>query len=227
MAKTIENLFVILHFSVNILIIFLYIIFFRKIKHEKGFLAITCYCFLDSLLNLAVKYVNLNLSWRLYIWSTFTFVEYLTFTFVIWSTIKNAFVRRLIVYTSSFFIVFTTIYNIITNFKGIDSIPIGIETILILVFSFYYLYEQMNNTVDLFIYSTYQFWIIIGFMIYLAGSFFIYILASAMEQVLLNQYWLLTNAFYAIMIILFAISFFVFVKRSKPIIHKNLRPYLN
>lgn len=227
MAKTIENLLAILHFSVNILIIFLYIFNFRRIKHEKGFLAITSYCFLDSLLNFAVKYVDINLTWRLYIWSTFTFVEYLTFTYIIWSTIKNALVKKVIIYASIFFIVFTTIYNIVTNFKGIDSIPIGIETILILLFSFYYLYEQMNNTIDLFIYSTYQFWIIIGFMIYLAGSFFIYILASAMEQGLLNQYWILTNGFYAIMIVLFAISFFVFNKQCKPTIHKNLRPYLN
>jgi hypothetical protein len=227
MTKTIENLFAILHFSVNALVIILFLIFFRKTKHEKGLLAITCYCLLDSVLNLMVKYVNVNITWRLYIWSTFTFIEYLTFTYIIWSTLKNPLVKRLIVYISALFIVFTTLYNIVTNFKSIDSIPIGIETILILLFSFYYLYEQMNNTVNLFIYSTYKFWIIIGFMIYLAGSFFIYILASAMEQVLLNQYWLLTNAFYAIMIILFSIAFFVFNKKNNITIHKNLRPYLN
>src|SRR6476646_3889653 len=119
MTKTIENLFAILHFSVNALVILLFIVFFKKIRHEKGFLAITSYCLLDSLLNLGVKYVSMTLSWRLYIWSTFTFIEYLTFTFIIWSTIKNGLVKRLMVYTSSLFIIFTTIYNIVTNFKSI------------------------------------------------------------------------------------------------------------
>ena len=227
MAKTIENLFALLHYSVNALIIFLFIAYYRKVRHEKAFLAITFYCLIESLLNLSSKYVGLGFTLKLYIWSTFTFVEYLTFTFVIWNTLKSRLVKRIIIYTSATFIVFTTIYNIATNFRSIDSIPIGVETILILLFSFYYLYEQMNDTVSLFIYSKYQFWIIIGIMIYLAGSFFIFILGNVIATDLLIQYWFVTNVFYAIMIILFAISFFVFDKSSKPSIHKNLRPYLN
>jgi hypothetical protein len=227
MAKTIENLFVILHFSVNALIILLFILHYRRVKHEKAFLAITLYCFIESLLNLSSKYVGLGFILTLYIWSTFTFVEYLIFTYVIWITLKSRSVRRIMLYTSIASIVFTTIYNIATNFRSIDSIPIGVETILILLFSFYYLYEQMNDTVSLFIYSKSHFWIIIGIMIYLAGSFFIFILGNVIDTRLLIQYWFVTNVFYVLMIILFAISFFVYDRSSKPNIHKNLRPYLN
>jgi hypothetical protein len=227
MAKTIENLFAILHYSVNALIILLFIAFYKKVKREWGFWAITLYCLIDSLLNLTVNQVRLTYTWNLYIWATFTFIEYLTFTFVIWRSIKSQVVRRIIVYSSAAFILFTTIYNIATDFKSIDSIPIGVETILIILFSFYYLYEEMNDTSNFFVYSKYQFWIVIGFMIYLAGSFFIYILANFMGNGLLKQYWIMTNGFYAIMIVLFAISFFVFGKTNKPNIHNNLRPYLN
>jgi hypothetical protein len=227
MTKTIENLFAILHYSVNTIIIILFISFYGKVKQEKAFLAIALYCLIDSILNLTSKYVGLGFTLRLYIWSTFTFVEYLIFTLIIWQSIKNLSIKRMIIYASAAFIVFTTIYNIATNFRRIDSIPIGVETILILVFSFYFLYEQMNDTSSLFIYSKYQFWIIIGFMIYLAGSFFVFILANFMGAGLLQQYWIMTNAIYAIMIVLFAISFFVYDKGNKTNIHKNLRPYLN
>lgn len=227
MAKTIENLLVILHFSVNALILLLFIIYFRKVKHEKAFLAITLYCFIESVLNFGSKYIGGGLKLTRYIWSTFTFFEYLIFTFVIWSSLKNRSAKQIIVWASVVFIVFTTVYNIATNFRSIDSIPIGIETILILLFCFYYLYEQMNDTVSLFIYSKHQFWIIIGIMIYLAGSFFIFILGNVIDTHLLVKYWFVTTIFYAMMIILFAISFFVFDKNSKPTIHGNLRPYLN
>ena len=71
--------------------------------------------------------------------------------------------------------------------------PIGFETILILIFSFYYLYEQMNDNQNLFIYSNYSFWVILGFMIYLAGSFFIYIFANQTQEAI--KYWYFTNIF--------------------------------
>ena len=225
MAKTIENLFRILHYSSDILVILIYLLLYSKIKREKSLLIITIYIFLDLILNLFNRYFTPN--WGLYIWSTFTFVEYSIFSYIIWSNIKQILVRKIIFYCSLIFIVFTTVYNILTNFKSIDSIPIGIETILILLYSFYYLYEQTNDTSNLFIYSKYQFWIIIGFMIYLAGSFFVFIYASKMERDLLSQYWFLTNGFYACMNILFAISFFVFVKKPKNNFPHKLHPYLN
>jgi hypothetical protein len=227
MAKTIENLFAILHFSVNALIIILFVSFYGKVKREKVFIAITLYCLLESVLNLTSKYVGLSFALTQYIWASFTFIEYLTFTLVIWASIKNGTIKTVIAYTSVAFILFTTIYNFATNFRSIDSIPIGVETILILVFCFYYLYEQMNDTVSLFIYSKYQFWIVVGIMIYLAGSFFIFILGNVLDERLLVEYWFVTNIFYTIMISLFGISFFVYDKANKTTVHKNLRPYLN
>lgn len=64
-------------------------------------------------------------------------------------------------------------------------------------------------------------------MIYLAGSFFIYIFANQLDQHILNQFWFLTNAFYCLMCMLFILSFKMYLKKIKPIIASNLQPSLN
>jgi hypothetical protein len=225
MTKTIENLFYFFHVSTDVLIILLFLVFLKKVKKEGSFTAIAFYSLVDLGLNFLPR--HFSQSFGLYIWSTFTFFEYSIFTYVIWKSIKRQTIRKAITVISVLFVVFTTIYNISTNFKKIDSIPIGIETILILVYSFYFLYEQMNDTNNLFIYSRYQFWLVAGFMIYLAGSFFVFIFASGLERETLAQYWFLTNGFYSFMDLLFAISFLAYVKKPKNIYSKGLNPYLN
>lgn len=213
MAKTIENLFVFLHYATDILIILLFFLFISKIKKERVLFFIFLYASIDLVLN-SLNYL-FKIDVGLYVWSTFTFFEYIVFTFVIWVNLKKRKIRNLILILSILFILFTILYNIATDFKSYDSIPIGIETILILIFSFYYLYEQMNDTSNFFIYTKYEFWLVIGFMIYLAGSFFVFIFASRIGKNLLTQYWFLTNVFYSIMNILFFISFLIFIKSPK------------
>jgi hypothetical protein len=210
MAKTIENLFFILHYVTDILIVLLFLLFISRTKKERVLFFIFLYSSIDLIINTLDYPFKVDLG--LYVWPTFTFFEYLIFTFVIWVNLKKRKIQNLILILSILFILFTILYNITTNFRSYDSIPIGIETILILLFSFYYLYEQMNDTSNFFIYTKYQFWLVIGFMIYLAGSFFVFIFASRIGKNLLDQYWFLTNVFYSIMNILFSISFLIFIK---------------
>jgi uncharacterized membrane protein YedE/YeeE len=73
----------------------------------------------------------------------------------------------------------------------------------------------MNNTDNLFIYNKYEFWVIIGFLIYLAGSFFIYIYANQLDPKFIYNYWFLTNIFYIIKNVLFAIGIHTYVKNDR------------
>ncbi|MDQ3277122.1 MAG: hypothetical protein M3Q06_02275, partial [Bacteroidota bacterium] len=95
----------------------------------------------------------------------------------------------------------------------IDSIQIGVETIIILIFSYYYLYERMNDTTTLYVYSTFSFWIVIGMVLYLAGSFFIYIFADSLPKADVDKYWIVTNVLSILKNIFFAIAIIV---NSKP-----------
>jgi hypothetical protein len=225
MTKTIEDLFVYLAQGSDILVIFLFILFIRKCRSEKELWTIAIYCFLFIVINYIADFIFQNLIHFFY--SLFTYIEYCAFAYFLWLNIKGRFFRRLILICSCLFIVGLTIYYQTTEFRSIDSVPIGFEFILILLFSFYYLYEQMKGTTNMVIYNKYQFWILTGIMIYLAGSFFIYIFANQVEKDFLKQYWFLTNAFYCIKNIFFCIAIIMHVRKQNKYYHIKLRPTLS
>ena len=102
-------------------------------------------------------------------------------------------------------------YNLfcISNSFKLDSFPIGVESILVLVYSSYFFYEQINNPKQLFIYNEYSFWIATGIMIYLSGTFFIYIFANQIPKNEVALYWSFTYIFLAIMNILFSVGILI------------------
>lgn len=112
------------------------------------------------------------------------------------------------------FSLFIVSYNALVKVKGIDSIPIGVEAILILIFSFYYLYEKMQDTATLFIFTQYSFWIVLGMMLYLSGSFFIYIYASQLPEAQIGRYWIFTNIFGILKNIFFMLGIFLSAKHT-------------
>jgi hypothetical protein len=219
MTKTIENLFVYLLFLTDILYVFLYFISINKNKSEKGLTALVIYCILDLVVNYMAEvaprpYVFIS-------YAVFTTLEYTLFAYILWQFVANNTIRKIISLISVAYIIFLAGYYLTSKPRSIDSIPIGIETILLLLYSFYYLYEQMNNTANLFIYNKYQFWIVTGIMIYLSGSFFIYIFANQIDKGFLIRYWFLTNAFYVIKNVFFAIGILIHMKQRKPILPRN------
>lgn len=164
-----------------------------------------------------------------YFWATFTPIEYLVFTYFLLSNISYRGFKKIIIFSSIFFVVFTIFYNIYADLHKIDSTPIGIESILIFIYSFFYFYEQMKDTSTLFIYNKYHFWIVIGYLIYLSGSFFIFIFTNQLDDELLNQYWFITSVSYSTMNILFAIGFYIKAKSAKraTLFLQKFHPYLN
>jgi len=225
MTETIESLFIYLLFITDFFIIALFLFFFKIAKKEKPLVLIVIYCIIDFIVNFILEFAPINNIYLLY--SFFTLAEYLIFAFFLSLVIKSKGFKKIIVSCSLAFCAFLIIYTYTTTIRTLDSIPIGIETILILIYSFYYLYEQINDTNNLFIYNTYPFWVVTGIMIYLAGSFFIYVFASHVNKETLMKYWFLTNVFYVVKNILFAIAILIHVKQSKNPHPAKLRPYLN
>ncbi len=117
-----------------------------------------------------------------YYQSLYTFLEYSFFTYIFWYNIRNKVVKTVIIVASILFIVFQITFVIYTTHRRLDSIPIGVETILLFVYIFYFFYEFPKQIKDTFIYNHYTFWIAVGVMIYLGGSFFFYILINNLEH---------------------------------------------
>jgi hypothetical protein len=231
MTKTIENLFFYSALGTDLLVLFLFIFFLKDHKRNRSIIFIACYCLLNLLLNITGKNKFVSHDFMYYAYASFTFLEFLLFSAVFWQHINSQKFKRVIIILSVvFFISLIFYYFSQTNFRSIDSVPIGIETIIILIYSFYYLFEQMNDLDNSFIYNKFHFWLVIGIMLYLAGSFFIYVFANQVDQKTLKQFWLLTNVFYIIKNILFAVAILIHAKQSKvssPRSHKKMYPYLN
>jgi len=133
-----------------------------------------------------------------------------------------------LLFVSIAFTFFLFIYSYASNFKQIDTVNVGVETIIIIIFSFYFLYELTNENKIFFIYNDYRFWIIIGMVIYLAGSFFIYIYADQLSVSEMKQFWFLTWIFYIIKGITFSIAILIFIHQYEKNNHKNKTiPYLD
>ncbi len=215
-TKTIENLFNYLAFYSDLLPVFFFFLFYSKSKSQKGLWIILAYCIYDFLTNLGLLYLSQKHINR-FLYSSFTFIEFSLFAWVLFTIIKNQRFKKVLMALSVAFIVFLFAYNMLTKVNAFDSIPIGIETILILVFSFYYLFEQINDTSTLFIYSKFSFWVILGILLYLAGSFFIYIFSNQLlsehrdEEV--AKYWMITNVFSILKNIFFVIAIMVNTNR--------------
>lgn len=162
--------------------------------------------------------INLILYWNQgnkLLYALSTVVESIAFISFLYLQIKNKRLKRALLTIGSIVVLFDVIFPFLQyEIKLIDSIQIGIETIVVLVFSFYYLYEKANDTTTLYIYSSYTFWIVIGMVIYLSGSFFIYLFADSLSMEEVSKYWFVTNILSILKNIFFTIGIVV---NSKPL----------
>jgi len=156
----------------------------------------------------------------------YTFIEYRTFAFVFWYSISNKPFKIIILILSIGF----TVFQIIDYFSNatlyLDSVPIGIETILVFIYSFFFLYEEFRKIEAHSLISKPVFWLVGGIVFYLAGSFFFNILANNFTNEQFTKYWFYSYLFDDIKNILFVISMFLFAKQQqkKP---KKTEPYLD
>ena len=153
------------------------------------------------------NFVNNN-----YYQGSYTLLEYSIFTYLFWYNIQSKAFRKLIIVVSLLFALYQIFYITSATFARLDSISIGIETILIFIYIFYFFYEFSKNTKDVFIYNHYGFWIAVGIMIYLGGSFFFYILINHLDQSEVDKFGKMTFVAEIIKNLLFAFSIFLYRK---------------
>lgn len=118
-----------------------------------------------------------------YLIYTFTIVEYSFFCYFLYLILPNSFVKKSVFFIWIGFTTFALIDLIYIN-KGIgfDSFTSGIESIIIILLCIYYLFTQLKGSVNGVIYSTFDFWVIITFLLYFSGTFFLYIMAEGMRE---------------------------------------------
>lgn len=225
MAKTIENLFFYLVFLFDFLLIIEVLYYSNKKINSKILWLFLGSCCLNSFTNYFQDLLGPSDG---YLFSVcYTIIEYSIFAYFFILIINSKVFHKLILLLSIMFLVIVALNYQSGKIQRIDSLPIGVETILILIFSFYYLYQQMNIVDETFIYERFHFWMVIGIMILLSGSFFIYIFANQVDYHILNEYWFVTYIFYIIKDLFVIIGIYLYAKQIKIRSVNKFRPYLS
>jgi FtsH-binding integral membrane protein len=147
---------------------------------------------------------------RLYYQGIYTTLEYLVFSYLLYLNLERNRFRKIIVISSVLFILFQIIYTTTQDLKKLDSIPIAIETILLFIYIFLFFLESSRKLNSGYIYNHHCFWLAVGILIYLGGSFFFYILINHLNEEQITTFGNLTwfaeivkNIFFSIAIIFF------------------------
>ena len=162
------------------------------------------------------------------LFSLFTIVEFCCFSlFFYFTLLPHPRLRKAILVFIVLFSVFCVL-NLLLGFNrndNLDTIPVTFQAIFIMSLCVIYFFEQIRNPNSLFIYSTSEFWVVTGILVYLAGTFFIFIYSANLTQEELNRYWPINYIFNALKNILFGLAIYIHGRKDRKANEKDLLDY--
>ena len=159
-----------------------YLLFKRNSKQKslRVILFYILYCIFNEGLGFYLQSIHSE-KFLIFFYS-FTILEFSFFSLFIFVVIPDSIVKKIVPYLWLSFIIFYFIDLVFVNKgKGFDSVATGIECILVLFMCISYIFLILRKSNNLLIYSTFEFSIVITFLIYFSGTFFLYILAESMR----------------------------------------------
>lgn len=140
----------------------------------------------------------------------FSLLEFLFFSFYLSRIIVSPSGRKVLFSLSFIYIFFVLVYIVVKKGStGFDTLPASVESLVILVFCITFFFEQIKNPKTMFLYNEKSFWIVTGLLIYVAGTFFLFIQSSFFSKSELRQYWILSQVGNILKNLLFAVAFFI------------------
>jgi hypothetical protein len=158
--------------------------------------------------------------------NSYTLIEYLFFSTFLFLEIRTKKFRQIIILLSVIFVAFLVFYFLTHPFKRLDTVPIGIETILLLIYIFLFFYQFIKSTLDKYVYNHPCFWIAVGILIYLGVSFFFYLLANHISLEQAKIYWLIYIT-EIIKNLLFAVALVMYIRQPREKPKKQVIPNLD
>jgi len=125
--------------------------------------------------------------------SLFTIGELLILSYFFYIILQSPVLKRIILILSGIVLLTMIITLIRTEKKGFDSLPASLESITFILYSVFYFFEQINKPQQIFIYSSPNFWLVLGIMMYTAATLFLFIMANNLSENELNKYWIINN----------------------------------
>jgi hypothetical protein len=124
---------------------------------------------------------------------------------------KNSIFKKIIIAFSFTFYAVCIYDGLNSKSSSFDSIPSGYAAILLIIFSIFSFYELLQSVDETFIYEKPKFWFTTGYIMYFAGTFFIFISAQNNFQnpTYYSFFQSLNDLFTIIRNILFSIGFLI------------------
>ena len=219
-----EKLF--LHIDTFVYLSLPILFFILNVKKNDGYV-IAAYGLTFFLLLFTFDFIPVHLN-KLYN-TTYTFFEYTFFAFLFYINFSSPKKKRLVIFFSCIFYCIQIIHYFFIVSTRLDSIPIGVESILILLYIILFFLESLVKPEAGFIYNHHFFWISTGLLIFLSGTFFINILAESLPRKDLDKYWFINYLIDTIKTIFFATSLFIYSKKIKQTttLNQTKVPYLD
>lgn len=204
------------------LVFFLLFKLHSKEKSLRVIFLYVLYCVFNELLTYYLHVVHPESIFIFF--ALFTVAELSFFCLFYYYILPNDKVKKFIFPTWLCFILFSLIdFFLINKMAGFDSFTSGLQSILIIGMCIYYLFLQIKGSTNLHIYSTSNFWIIITFLIYLSGLFFLYILTETMinDKAFRNLYMYINSIFNILKNVLLSIAMLMKPGNATSEIKKN------
>ena len=160
----------------------------------------------DALAFYLFKVANLR---PFFLYDIFTVVEFCSFSWFFFYIIYYVKIKKFIIPIVILFLLFSvSFYIILPENTSFSSIIAGVESVLIIAMCLYYFFDQLKQPNTLMIYSSINFWVIISFLIYLSGTFFLNIYADSMisSKAFEKQYVLINSSFNILKNILLSVA---------------------
>ena len=133
------------------------------------------YCLLSDLIlnKLSIRYFNTEL----YSYRLFTVIEYYCLSYFLYFLIQSRRLKVVVTLLNILFLVIVFLDSLTNSFDLFDSIPTGVESVFILMISIFLLHEKIFSTKNNIIFTG-PVIIAFGFIIFFAGTFFLFILSQ-------------------------------------------------
>lgn len=208
-------------------ILFLFAVKKHQDKGLWGLFFLNLYSFFTNIL-LGFWSESLHISEYL-IYRVFTVVSYSFIAYFFYKNLVTTFARRAVVISYILFLGYALYDYIRSPQASFDSVPTAIEATLIIVFSIFFLFEQIKTPRVFFIYMLDKFWIITSFLIYYTGTFFLFIFAETYlaDPGFGENYSLINNLFLLLKNIFFSIGLLISNKPGDDYSSNSYPPFEN
>lgn len=168
--------------------------------------------FFTDLLN---NYISSKSESTIYIANIFTLVETQFLVYFFYRILRSKLVKKVLLISAALFTVFwAMLYVEAGQSQHLKSI-FAVEAIGIILLSIFYFYEQLSFPDTPFVYMQPRFWVVTAYLIYTAGTFFLFLYLDSLELHLQRQYYLLNSLFLIFKTILLSIGMFMTQKLPK------------